>query len=209
MRCCAGAAARADHPDGAQLPGAASACSSWWTSSARPRARRPGRESRPRSSGFCVIVFALSGVNHIVRFTAREGVWREVPEHLQRPHPFRLHRGRHRPAVLVGLGHRCRRRLRRAGGDVDHRRASRCRTRSDRSSPGCSSSSSRRSRSATGSTRSGARGQIVEVNWCAVHSTPATVCNRAERRSCRVLVQEPQPRRRPGLLLHHHVDLLR
>ena len=100
----------------------------------------------------------------------REGVVaRPVPDDLQRPHPVRVHHRGHRAGVLVGVGCRCRGCLRRSGHHL-HRRGPRAaeRRRIDRLGA-CSSSSRRPSRSGDWIQTGSIRGQIIEVNWRAIH----------------------------------------
>ena len=89
--------------------------------------------------GLLVIVVTINAINHLVFHRGEKGSWRDrFPTIFSDLIRFVFIVARHRGGVLVGVGCRCRGRLRRARHHLDRRRASRCRTRSDRSSRGCS-----------------------------------------------------------------------
>ena len=110
--------------DGAQLPRAGRGRPGAHHAAGRLAGRRaPGRRSSATIFGLLVIVVIDQRDQPPRLPPRREGVVaRPVPDDLQRPDPVRLHHRRHRAAVLVGVGCRCRRRLRRARHHLDRRR---------------------------------------------------------------------------------------
>ncbi len=102
--------------------------------------------------GFVVLVLLLSGTErHAVPRRAGRHVAQADSVDLPRRRAVRADRRRRRPDPRLHLGRAHRRAVHRAGCVVDRARAWRCRTPSGRSSPACSSCSSSRFSSATGS----------------------------------------------------------